>query len=125
MHYFSCQITNCRSRYNKLKNRKQILTNIWKLKRYFKAPSEISLTHFGLHGTVAVCMRGMFIGSIHYPRGRRCQILFEVMRSPNFWVATLSHRLGTPNEGINQRNMKIWADVADKIFFRPYLKIWE
>ena len=23
----------------------------------------------------------------------------------------------TPNEGINQRNLKIWADVADKIYF--------
>ena len=25
------------------------------------------------------------------------------------------HRLRTPNEGIDQRNMKIWADVTDKI----------
>ena len=25
------------------------------------------------------------------------------------------HGLRTPNEGINQRNLKIWADVADKI----------
>ena len=25
------------------------------------------------------------------------------------------HELRTPNEGINQRNLKIWADVADKI----------
>ena len=31
-----------------------------------------------------------------------------------------SHGLWTPNEGINQRNMKIWADVAGKICFgRP------
>jgi hypothetical protein len=28
-----------------------------------------------------------------------------------------SHRLWTPNEGIHQRNLKIWADVADKICF--------
>ena len=34
------------------------------------------------------------------------------------------HGLRTPNEGINQRNLKIWADVADKIYM-PYLKIWE
>ena len=27
------------------------------------------------------------------------------------------HGLGTPNEGINQRYLKIWADVADKICF--------
>ena len=35
------------------------------------------------------------------------------------------HGLRTPNEGINQRNLKIWADMADKIRLRPYLKIWE
>ena len=27
------------------------------------------------------------------------------------------HGLRTPNEGINQRNLKIWADVADKMCF--------
>ena len=27
------------------------------------------------------------------------------------------HGLRTPNEGINQRNLKIWGDVADKICF--------
>ena len=27
------------------------------------------------------------------------------------------HGLMTPNEGINQRYLKIWADVADKISF--------
>ena len=30
---------------------------------------------------------------------------------------TYNHGLRTPNEGINQRNLKIWADVADKICF--------
>jgi hypothetical protein len=29
----------------------------------------------------------------------------------------LSHGLRTANEGINQRNLKIWADVAEKICF--------
>ena len=29
----------------------------------------------------------------------------------------LSHGLRTPNEGINQRNLKFWTDVADKICF--------
>ena len=29
----------------------------------------------------------------------------------------LGHKLRTPNEGINQKNLKIWADVADKICF--------
>ena len=32
------------------------------------------------------------------------------------------HGLQTPNEGINQRNLKIWADVADKICFGHTLK---
>ena len=27
------------------------------------------------------------------------------------------HGLWTPSEGINQRNLKIWADAADKIGF--------
>ena len=27
------------------------------------------------------------------------------------------HGLRTPNEGINQRNLKVWADEADKICF--------
>ena len=27
---------------------------------------------------------------------------------------TTSHGLRTPNEGINQRNLKVWADVAEK-----------
>ena len=27
------------------------------------------------------------------------------------------HGLRTPSEGINQRNLKIWADAADKICF--------
>ena len=35
------------------------------------------------------------------------------------------HGLRTPSEGINQENLKIWADVADKICFGPYLKIWD
>ena len=30
---------------------------------------------------------------------------------------TTSHGLRTSSEGINQRNLKIWADVADKICF--------
>ena len=43
---------------------------------------------------------------------------------PNGQLSCL-HGLRTPNEGINQRNLKIWADVADKNMLRLYLKIWE
>ena len=28
-----------------------------------------------------------------------------------------AHGLGTHNEGINQRNLKFWTDVADKVCF--------
>ena len=38
---------------------------------------------------------------------------------------SLNHGLRTPNEGIDKINLKIWADVADKILLRRYLKIWE
>ena len=30
-----------------------------------------------------------------------------------------SHGLWTPNEGINQKYLKNWADVADKIHCKP------
>ena len=43
------------------------------------------------------------------------------LRSQDF-----THGLRTSNEGINQRNLKIWTNVADKIYFGSmYLKIWE
>ena len=32
-------------------------------------------------------------------------------------VRGANHKLRTPNEGTNQRNLKFWADVADKICF--------
>jgi hypothetical protein len=35
----------------------------------------------------------------------------------NAAIVGSDHGLRTPNEGINQRNLKIWADVADKICF--------
>ena len=35
-----------------------------------------------------------------------------------------NHGLRTPSEGLHQRNLKIWADAADKILMlRPYLRI--
>ena len=32
-------------------------------------------------------------------------------------IHSMLHGLRTPNEGLNQRNLKIWADAADKICF--------
>ena len=37
----------------------------------------------------------------------------------------LRHGLRTPNEGINQRNLKFWANVADKICFGSTYSIWD
>ena len=37
--------------------------------------------------------------------------------SPILVGVTLKHGLRTPNEGTNQRNLKFWADMADKICF--------
>ena len=37
---------------------------------------------------------------------------------PAFWLFYENHGLRTPNEGINQRYLKNWADVADKICCR-------
>ena len=41
--------------------------------------------------------------------------------SDKSWMARVvnvpSHGLRTPNEGINQRNLKFWANVTDKICF--------
>ena len=35
-------------------------------------------------------------------------------RGKSFTENAPDHRLRTPNEGINQRYLKTWADVADK-----------
>ena len=51
----------------------------------------------------------------------KTNILFRKLRDPH---GNQPHGLWTPNEGINQRNLKIWADVGDNMP-RPYLKIWK
>ena len=43
-----------------------------------------------------------------------CTLIEAAQRSA---VQSSDHGLRTPNEGINQRNLKIKADVADKICF--------
>ena len=42
----------------------------------------------------------------------------EVNRAATKKNHCYNHGLRTPNEGINQRFQKIWADVADKICCR-------
>ena len=42
--------------------------------------------------------------------GKLCNLQLALVEDQN-------HGIRTPNEGINQRNLKIWADVADKIYF--------
>ena len=41
----------------------------------------------------------------------------SLWRSILIFMHLPDHGLRTPNEDINQRNLKIWADVADKICF--------
>ena len=45
-------------------------------------------------------------------------LLHHTVFISEFHVYTLPHGLRTPNEGINQRYLKNWADVADKICCR-------
>ena len=52
-------------------------------------------------------------GSSLVPKRANCQVL-EFFQDLSLG---LGHGLQTPNEGINQRNLKVWADVADKICF--------
>jgi hypothetical protein len=53
--------------------------------------------------------------------------MFEPGLNPTGHIITYSvlHGLRTPNDSINQRNLKNWADEADKNILRPYLKIWD
>ena len=45
------------------------------------------------------------------------RIIFDQWPKLHLGLDALNHGLRTPNEGINQRYLKIWADVADKICF--------
>ena len=49
-----------------------------------------------------------------------CQLSYTIrdLDLPHLVAKGERHGLWTPNEGINQRNLKFWADVAD-------LKIWD
>ena len=48
----------------------------------------------------------------------QCCILLDMQPQQGFYMHAASHGLRTPNEGINQRYLKNWADVADKICCR-------
>ena len=47
--------------------------------------------------------------------------LIQTMWTQNKQIKTCKHGLRTPNEGINQRYLKNWADVAD-IYAAPVPK---
>ena len=46
-----------------------------------------------------------------------CSFNSKMKNSRPLFTITFEHGLRTPNEGINQRYLKNWADVADKISF--------
>ena len=73
------------------------------------------------------CFIHYFIRSTHLVtcNGERSEILWmnvlvkvKIISLPIFSCHHFCHGLRTPNEGINQRNLKIWADWADIICFR-------
>ena len=51
------------------------------------------------------------------PNSTPCNFTFSMMIRFNRRPDDLKQGLRTPNEGIHKRNLKIWADVADKICF--------
>ena len=44
-------------------------------------------------------------------------VSFSALFSVGVYICTCDHGLRTHNEGINQKYLKNWADVADKICF--------
>ena len=52
---------------------------------------------------------------MHHPSIKK-SLLYET-ESSIFMINSKYHGLRTPNERINQRYLKNWADVADKICF--------
>ena len=54
-----------------------------------------------------------FLSLISWPIGRVRYVCRQKCLTDNGF----RHGLRTPNEGINQRNLKFWAEVADKICF--------
>ena len=54
------------------------------------------------------------------PKAKSIQVTTFTVKHVDMFTGKLyicRHRLWTPNEGINQINLKIWADVANKICF--------
>ena len=52
--------------------------------------------------------------------GSNQQIIWDIVEKSSHHMSIVhgfSHGLQTPNEGINQKYLKKWADVADKICF--------
>ena len=47
-------------------------------------------------------------GVVNLPRGYNALAWLERLKTAS------THGLRTPNEGINQRNLNFWADMADK-----------
>ena len=93
-------------------------------KFYIRGHSITTWTRWGERGSknVSFCPRSGYKkcprrgGGVH-----KCQISVHVVVE---WpLVTCNNGLRTPNEGKNQRNLKIWSDVENML--RPYLKIWE
>ena len=74
------------------------------------SPTMLSLWSIAEKQTVTINFRRIFIAKVNISYIFCCCKIIS-------YIHTLTHGLRTPNEGINQRYLKNWADVADKICF--------
>ena len=74
-------------------------------------------------------IKALFVNSAKFKKG----FIIGLVRIPTIKFSCTSnihrgstHGLRTPNEGINQRNLKIWANVANKLcLLHPRIWEWE
>ena len=88
-------------------------TNIhWVIKKVLKLEF---LKHF------ALLNHTQFLTNMYVVRASQIikKIYLDTLRKKNLFLVAPCHGLRTANEGINQRYLKKWADVADKICLGP------
>ena len=88
----------------------------WFINDLFHFPYNYSLTHKVSSGSklkikIENCIWTSHCSCFCYDDGMRKR--FDAILK----MFGFAHGLRIPNEGINQRNLKIWANVADKICF--------
>ena len=78
-----------------------------------------------------VYVMSMFVSIIISQRWKKKWSIYAISTPRlNLSINGLDQGLRTPTEGINQRNLKMWANVADKVsglqsMLQSYQKIWK